>query len=185
MSVWKTLSSKVLLSRKPYLEVIQQEIETDRGQIVPDFYRVELGSFAICVPFLPSGEILTLRAYKHGAGRVSTTFPAGRIDEGERADQAMARELLEETGYRAKRLVSLGSFIDDGNQVGNRGHYFAALDCEQIQAPDDGDLEIMEPILRSPDDIEHAIRTGEMPVVHHVAVWYLARAWQRRGDATT
>lgn len=181
--MWKTLSSTVLLSRPPYFTVTQQKVRTDRGQIVPDFYRVELSNFAICVPFLPGGDVVTLRTYKHGAGQICTAFPAGYVDEGEPPDAAIRRELLEETGYQAGRLVPLGHFIDNGNQVGSRGHYFAALDCTQIQAPDDGDLETMTQQNLHPEDIDAAILSGEMPVVHHVAVWHLARAWQRRQGA--
>ncbi len=184
--MWKTLSSKVLLSRPPYFTVTQQEVQTDSGQIVPDYYRVELSNFVICVPFLPSGEVLSLRSYKHGAGQVSTSFPAGHVEEGEEPDTAMKRELLEETGYEAGRLVPLGSFIDNGNQVGSRGHYYVALDCIPVQAPDDGDLETLTQHHLRGEDIEAAILSGDMPVVHHVAAWHLARAWQRRqaGDAS-
>lgn len=79
MAKWKTLRETVLMSHRPWFEVIQQEVETDRGVIVPDFYQVRFGAFVVCVPFTASGEVLTLRTYKHGLGRVSTTFPAGYI----------------------------------------------------------------------------------------------------------
>lgn len=180
MSVWKTLSSTVLLSRKPFVEVIQDHVLTDRNQVVKDFYRVEFAPFAVCVPVLPDGRFLTLRSYKHGAGQVCTQFPGGHLDEGEMPDTAIARELLEETGYQAGRMVPLGKFIDNGNRVGGRGHYYVAVDCVQIQAPDDGDLEVIEPGITTAAQIEQAIAAGDMPVIHHVAAWYLARAWQAR-----
>lgn len=182
MRPWKTLSRTTLLSRKPFFEISQSEVETDKGQIIPDFYTVELSEFVICVPFLENGQILTLRSYKHGAGKISMTFPAGLLDPGETPEDAMKRELLEETGLHARQMVHLGSFIDNGNQVGSRGHYFAALSCTQIQPPDDGDLEVMRPEQRSVAEVDHAILSGDMPILHHVAVWHLARAWQQRAQ---
>lgn len=184
MADWKTLSEQVLLSRKPYFEVIQQEVETDRGVVVPDFYQVRFGVFVIVVPVLSDGRVLTLRSYKHGAGRVSMTFPAGFLDPGEGPEQAMRRELMEETGYSAGEVIPLGRFIDNGNQIGSEGHYFLALDCTQVQQPDDGDLEVMKPELHSAHAVEDAIFADDMPILHHPAAWFLALTWARRNGRT-
>jgi ADP-ribose pyrophosphatase len=48
-------------------------------------------------------RILLERQYRHAARRFLWELPAGRIDEGENALVAAKRELLEETGYTAKR----------------------------------------------------------------------------------
>lgn len=47
--------------------------------------------------------ILLERQYRHSAERYLWELPAGRIDEGERELAAAKRELLEETGYAARR----------------------------------------------------------------------------------
>lgn len=48
-------------------------------------------------------HILFERQYRHAAGRYLWELPAGRIDKGEKELAAAKRELLEETGYSAKR----------------------------------------------------------------------------------
>jgi len=48
-------------------------------------------------------RVLLERQYRHAAGQFLWELPAGRIDEGERGLAAAKRELLEETGYKAKR----------------------------------------------------------------------------------
>lgn len=48
-------------------------------------------------------EVLLERQYRHAAGRFLYELPAGRIDPGEKELQAAKRELLEETGFRARR----------------------------------------------------------------------------------
>jgi ADP-ribose pyrophosphatase len=47
--------------------------------------------------------ILLIRQYRHAAGKLMLELPAGRIEPGEKLVPAGKRELIEETGYRAKR----------------------------------------------------------------------------------
>ncbi len=46
-----------------------------------------------------------IRQYRHATRQYLWELVAGRIDEGESAKKAAARELMEETGYRAKRFT--------------------------------------------------------------------------------
>lgn len=48
-------------------------------------------------------RVLLERQYRHAAKDYLWEIPAGRIDPGENALKAAKRELIEETGYRAKR----------------------------------------------------------------------------------
>jgi ADP-ribose pyrophosphatase len=51
--------------------------------------------------------ILLIRQYRHAAGKLLMELPAGRIEPGEKLVPAAKRELIEETGYRAKRWSKL------------------------------------------------------------------------------
>jgi len=97
---WSTLETKTLLEFAPYVRVEKEKVKTNRGQIVDDYYRVILPSFAACVPFTQDGDIITLWQYKHGSQSYSLTFPAGFVESGEDPAIACERELLEETGYK-------------------------------------------------------------------------------------
>jgi ADP-ribose pyrophosphatase len=58
----------------------------------------------VVLPVLDDGRVVLIRQYRHAARQYLWELVAGRIDAGETPKRAAARELLEETGYRAKRF---------------------------------------------------------------------------------
>lgn len=58
----------------------------------------------VVLPVFPDGRVLMIRQYRYATRQFLWELVAGRIDEGENVQKAAARELLEETGYRAKRF---------------------------------------------------------------------------------
>ncbi len=58
----------------------------------------------VVLPVLPDGKILLIQQYRHATRQNLWELVAGRMDPGETPRVAAARELIEETGYRAKRL---------------------------------------------------------------------------------
>jgi len=59
----------------------------------------------------PEPLVLLERQYRHAADSYLWELPAGRIDKGENALAAAKRELLEETGYTAKRWKQILKFF--------------------------------------------------------------------------
>jgi ADP-ribose pyrophosphatase len=172
---WQVLGREELFAAPPYVAVARERIQTGAGVVVDDFYQVQMASFALCVPQLPDGQIVTLWEYKHGPRRFGLGFPAGFVEVDEAPDAAGNRELLEETGYRAGSIEPLGNYVDNGNQRGSLGHYFLARDCRLVAAPLADDLEIPEIRLMRPAAIDRALAEGQFSVIHHVAAWALAR----------
>jgi len=58
----------------------------------------------VVLPVLPDRRIILIRQYRHATRQFLWELVAGRIDDGENPRQAASRELIEETGYRAKRF---------------------------------------------------------------------------------
>jgi ADP-ribose pyrophosphatase len=174
---WKTLEQRTVFTAAPYVEVSQSTIDIGGGRTIDDFYQVHLRPFAIVVPVLENGKILTLTQYKHGAGRVSLTFPAGFVEEGEPPDTACRRELLEEAGLESDTWQHLGEFIDNGNQRGCVGNYYIARNCRKIAEPNSGDLEEMQIDEMSVAAIDAAYQQGQFALTHQITAWSLARLY--------
>jgi len=105
----QVLSSQIIYSGKVFGirrdEVIEPSgVRTTREMITHP------GSVVV-LPVLPDGKILLIQQYRHAAKQYLWELVAGRIDEGETAREAAERELIEETGYRAKRFEMFLEFF--------------------------------------------------------------------------
>jgi len=58
----------------------------------------------VVLPVLPNGDIVMIRQYRHATRQFLWELVAGRMEAGEDPKRAAARELIEETGYRAKKF---------------------------------------------------------------------------------
>ncbi len=65
---------------------------------------VHRGAVAL-VPLVDATRVCLVKNDRHAIGKTLLEVPAGTIDEGESPDQTAARELSEETGYRAGRIT--------------------------------------------------------------------------------
>lgn len=94
---------------------------------------------ADCVVFDPTGKLLLIRR-KHPPFQGQYALPGGFIEYGETAEEAAARELLEETGLVATTLILIGVFSDPDRDP--RQHiisiaYLALVTHYDVQAGDD------------------------------------------------
>ena len=98
----KILSSKVLYKGHIF-GVRRDEVLEPTGIRTTREVITHPGSVVV-MPVLTDRRIILIRQYRHAARQFLWELVAGRIDPGESVRQAAARELIEETGYRAKRL---------------------------------------------------------------------------------
>jgi len=88
------------------------------------------------------GQVLLVRQYRHPTGRSLLELPAGTLDRDEEPEACAARELEEETGFRAGRLQRLGGFFVSPGYSTEHIHAYLATDLEPGSAGGDDDEEI-------------------------------------------
>ncbi|GAC1665325.1 MAG: NUDIX hydrolase [Candidatus Acidiferrum sp.] len=103
----KVISSK-LVYEGPVFGIRRDEVLEPTGLRTTREVITHPGSVVV-LPVLPNGKIALIRQYRHATRQFLWELVAGRIDAGEAPRQAAKRELIEETGYRAK---SFRIFLD-------------------------------------------------------------------------
>jgi ADP-ribose pyrophosphatase len=81
---------------------------------------------AAVVPFEDDDTVLLIRQFRHAAGGFIWEIPAGKLD-GDAPDVCARKELAEEAGRRAGRLVALGSILTTPGFTDEVIHLFAAF----------------------------------------------------------
>jgi ADP-ribose pyrophosphatase len=137
------------------------------------------GAIAV-VPFLDRDRIVLLRHYRYAAGGVIWEVPAGKLDGGEAPERCAARELEEETGYRAGRIVRTGRILTTPGFTDEVIHLFCAFDLSPgPTAHEPGELiEVRE--VRFDEAIE-MVERGELIDAKSVAALHHAQRLRATG----
>ena len=100
-----------VLSEKVYqghfLDVRRDRVQLPDGSVAQREYIVHPGAVMV-VPLLDDGRLVMERQWRHPMGGVMLEFPAGKLETGEAPFTCAARELAEETGYRAAEWARAG-----------------------------------------------------------------------------
>src|SRR3954447_21951460 len=135
---------------------------------------VEHAQSITVVPMLDRSTVMLVRQYRHPAGETILETPAGSIDAGESPAAAAQRELAEEIGRRAGRLVPIGSFYLAPGWATELMHAFLALDLEEAAGEADEDERIdLVPVPLA--DLWRQIRAGEIRDCKTIAAVALAQ----------
>jgi ADP-ribose pyrophosphatase len=121
---------------------------------------VHPGSVVI-LPLLDDGRIVLIRNARFSVNRTLWELPAGTRDPKEAVAQCAARELEEETGYRARELEELLAFYPAPGIADERMHAFVARGLE----PTEQRLDATEQIEVHPTaatEVLRMIKSGEI-----------------------
>jgi len=122
---WKILSSKYI-SKHKYFTARKDKCETPDGNIVEEYFVVELPTTACAVAITEEGKILMVKQYRHPIEETILEIPGGFVDAGETAEQAIRRELQEETGYEFSSIKNLGKIAANPGVLNNFTYLFLA-----------------------------------------------------------
>jgi ADP-ribose pyrophosphatase len=152
-----------VVSRRPTHRARKFRCEEERVRL-PDGREVSRevirhGGAALLLPVLPDGGIVLVRVFRHAAGGWLWEVPAGTIEPGEAPEACAARELEEETGYRAARLVPMGSWLPSPGLMDESMHLYRAEGLEATAARPEED-ELVEPRAFAPDEVAAMVRRG-------------------------
>ena len=147
--------------RCPLFHVTEDEAKDSRtGFAIKRSVVRHVGS-AVMMAVDDKKRVLLVRQYRLPAEKELWELPAGKLDPGEKPLQAAKRELIEETGYRARKWRKLASFYASPGYVAERMTVYLATDLKAGEATPMDD-ERIETRWFKKKELEKMIRTGKI-----------------------
>ena len=129
-SDWKLIASEQLLKDK-WVDVRSETWQKPDGSILTPFYKYGFPDYATALAITKDGQVILERVFRQGVGLTSVELPGGGIDPSDVSKtDAMARELLEETGYRFEKIEWLGKISPNPTTNNNFMQMFLATGGE-------------------------------------------------------
>lgn len=117
-----------------YISLFNDKIMLPNNQEIT-YTRVELKDFVSVLP-ITQNKIVMIEIFRYPTNHPSLEIPSGHVEKGENPRDCALRELEEETGYKARKLRSMGWFHPWTRSV-RKAHLFLAQDLTKgVQKPD-------------------------------------------------
>lgn len=130
--VWEKISSRQIANCRVF-KVSERKVKSGETQI--SVYVVENPDWVNVIALTKENEVVLIEQFRYGVERIILELPGGLIDEGEKPEEAAKRELLEETGFSARKWFLLGLSNPNPAIQNNRIYHFLALDAQKTHNP--------------------------------------------------
>ncbi|MDA8126026.1 MAG: NUDIX hydrolase [Deltaproteobacteria bacterium] len=135
----KSALTQKLVYRCRIFDVYEGDVRLPDGRIVQQSWVLHRPCIAV-VPVTPEGKLILIEQYRHATGGMLVEIPAGNMDRDKEDAAACAqRELAEEIGFQAGRLVKLFEGYLVPGYCSEYMHFFLALDLFPATLPPDED----------------------------------------------
>jgi 8-oxo-dGTP pyrophosphatase MutT (NUDIX family) len=171
--IWTEIDRKEVY-RSRVLSVRDTRCRSPEGK-TGTFTVIDSSDWVIVVPVINTGkgsQFLMVRQWRHGSRELSLEFPGGVLEKGEDSEAGAARELEEETAYRAGRLTGLGTMSPNPAIMSNRVHFYYAEDLVPLGSQNLDDDEFLDAELVPSGEVIR--RMGKPPYVHALTAAALA-----------
>ena len=172
MKPWRRKGSK-RLQRCGIFDLNEVGFEPPDGRPTQHFYSIDSPDWINVIPLTSNRDVLLIRQYRFGIEGFTLEIPGGMCDGQEPPIEAAGRELLEETGCRARELLQLGWVHPNPAVQTNRCFTFLARDVERVQEPQPDPNESFEQVRVPLSDIPGLIQRGEISHALVVAAFQL------------
>jgi len=157
---WEKRSSSVVYSGSEF-DVRRDIVSGPDGHFSAEYLNTADG--VTVLPFTRAGDVLFVNEWRHSVERADLGLPSGQIEpDDDGVADAARRELREETGYEADRLVLLGCFEPLNSLIDASIHYVVADGCRATAERDPDEDERVQTQLLSLKTAQEMVRDGEI-----------------------
>jgi ADP-ribose pyrophosphatase len=175
---WTIKSVKHIYSND-LIKLFEDTLDLDGEEKI--YTRAIRRNYSTIVPFISNDEILIIKSYRHLVDSIQVEVPSGYIEDGETPCQAAKRELEEETGYTAKKLVALGYYTPDYTMFEQKGNLFVAYDLSNDRKKQClGKMEKIETDIITINQIKQLLSEGQILNAASIVAFYKALDFHKR-----
>lgn len=125
------VKSRNIIHKDAWMEIIRDQVLRPNGE-EGDYTTVKIIPGISVLPVDRNRQVYLLKNYLYAIDRTVITVPGGAIDEGESLEEAVRRELKEETGLATGELIPMGSVVEvTSSIVDSSNRMFLAIDLEE------------------------------------------------------
>lgn len=166
---WKVLSSEYLFNDR-WFKVRRERCETPAGKIVDPYYVYDFSTWVGAVPVTRDGKIVLIRQYRHATGEICIEIPGGCVDDTDASpEDAIRRELQEETGYTFDTIEALGKISPNPSTNSNYLYMFLArggVKSGEQQLDENEEIDVMEVTVA---ELKNLLRNNQLMQSMHVS----------------
>jgi ADP-ribose pyrophosphatase len=173
---WTRLVSSYILKDR-WLSVRIDSYRLPDGHILEPCYVLEYPAWVNVVALTRDRQLVLVRQYRPGAGRLEIELPCGIVDPEDASPLAAAqRELLEETGYGGGEFVETGCLSPNAASHTNLLYSYLVTGVERVSDPTPDATEHIEVVLMPLDEVVELAKGGRLLQALHLTSLFLALA---------
>ncbi|MCM3742619.1 NUDIX hydrolase [Sporosarcina luteola] len=181
MGKWKVLNSEYKY-KSPFGNLRKDTCQMSDGTVIENYYVNEYADWVNAIVLTEKEEIVLVEQYRHPGNDFYVEVPAGKVEDGESYEEAIRREIREETGYVSEeRLIPLGEFMVNPATQTNKVITFLMTDAKRSREQELDDTEVLEVKHFPFQRVEEMIQSKEITQLFTVTAYYLAKKFIRNG----
>jgi ADP-ribose pyrophosphatase len=171
---WKVLSSEYLYY-DDWLKARKEICQRPDGKIIDPYYIVDYATWVCGVALTEDNQVVLIKQYRHALGKVCIEIPGGCVDNKDAGnEEAVRRELIEETGYIFKEAEYLGFCSPNPAANSNLMHMFLLKGGVKEHEQDLDHNEDIEVMLVPLDDLFQMVLDRKIHEAMHITAVMLA-----------
>lgn len=133
----------------------------------------------VMIPIDKKGNFHFVKQWRRAAAKILIEFPAGTLEEGERVEDCVQRELQEEIGHMSNQIIPFGGFYTVPGFCTEYLHMFLTLDLEKSVLYGD-DTEEIDQLVLKPEKAVKMIESGEIEDAKTIAGIFKYLQWKSK-----
>ena len=161
------------ISEHHYFRARKDSYQTPTGKIVDPYFLVEIPRSVVAMAISENNEVLMVEQYRHPIQKNLMELPGGFIDDNEKIEDALKRELLEETGYEFSNVFFLGVTAGNPGVLNNYTDMFLVTGGRKVSEQHLDPNEEINIHLKSLDDVRVMLKENKIiQSMHALCLFY-------------